>query len=533
MVAKWLSARGWRSGRRVLPPTAMAATAVAACAVAVAAGCTSPQQPAAQSSPSASATETAAAGAGVNAVAAPGGHVCGNAAVLNGPPSPPAGAITVPAGDNSGVDLGQASATYWFAPGVHTLGSGEFTQITPGSKSAYVGAPGAILDGRHVNDYAFGGGAAKVTISHLTIQNFGKPGGNQDQGVVNHDSATSWTIDHSTIADNAGAGVMLGSGSVLLVDCLKDNEQYGFNAYTPTGPSGLVLSGNEITGNDTFDYEAKHPGCGCSGGGKFWNVNTADITGNWVTGNHSVGLWADTNNRGFRITGNYIAGNYANGIIYEISYNAQIANNTFARNGIGAGPTNPGFPTAAVYISESGADRRVDSRYRTTLSITANKFQDNWSGVVLWENADRFCNSPANTSSGYCTLANPEVATTSTCNAANIARQPYFDDCRWKTQNVRVSDNEFNFNPANIGAACTATRGCGYNGIFSQYGTFPSWSPYRGAVVENDITHKQDNYFRSNTYTGPWRFMAGEQGTTVNWTQWQGAKFSQDLHSAQ
>ena len=38
--------------------------------------------------------------------------------------------------------------------------------------------------------------------------------------------------------------------------------------------------------------------------------------------NHSVGLWADTNNVGFDIEGNYISDNDAEGVFYEISYNA-------------------------------------------------------------------------------------------------------------------------------------------------------------------------------------------------------------------
>jgi hypothetical protein len=293
----------------------------------------------------------AATAAGAGAVATPGAHVCGNATLLTGPSSPPPGAITVPAGDNSGVDLGKASVIYWLAPGVHTLGPGVFTQIQPGSNSTYIGGPGAILDGQHVNNFAFGGNAAFVTISYLTIRNFGQPGANQDQGVVNHDSATSWTIDHSTVTGNAGAGVMLGSHNMLVSDCLKDNEQYGFNAYSPAGPTGLAVDGNEITGNDTFDYEAKQPGCGCSGGGKFWNVKAASFTNNLVTGNHSVGMWADTNNRAFRITGNYFADNYANAIIYEISYNAEIASNTFVRNGLGAGPANPGLVCRCLLAS--------------------------------------------------------------------------------------------------------------------------------------------------------------------------------------
>jgi hypothetical protein len=250
-----------------------------------------------------------------------------------------------------------------------------------------------------------------------------------------------------------------------------------------------------------------------------------------VTGNHSVGLWADTNNRGFKITGNDIENNYANGIIYEISYNAEIANNDFENNGIGAGPTNPGFPTAALYISESGADSRVNTRYKTSLLITENTFTNNWSGVVLWENADRFCDSPANTSSGDCTLVNPTVATIGTCNATTIANKPYYDDCRWKTQNVLVTTSIFAFDPKAIGPSCTAASGCGFNGIFSQFGTFPSWSPYQGTVVEQHITHSQNNFFRANIYAGPWQFMAQEQGNAVSWASWTGTSYAQDSDS--
>ena len=77
----------------------------------------------------------------------------------------------------------------------------------------FIGAPGAILDGQHANRYAFGGDAADVTIKFLTVQNFGSAGDNNNEGVVNHDSAEGWTVDSSTIQKNAGAGVMLGSGA--------------------------------------------------------------------------------------------------------------------------------------------------------------------------------------------------------------------------------------------------------------------------------------------------------------------------------
>ena len=35
----------------------------------------------------------------------------------------------------------------------------------------------------------------------------------------------------------------------------------------------------------------------------------------------------------------------------------------------------------------------------------------------------------------------------------------------------------------------------------------------------------------SNTYAGPWRFVVHGQGTSVNWSTWQGAPYSQDRDS--
>ena len=479
--------------------------------------------------PPASSSDPAAAAVHVT----PPDPVCGNKSILaGGPAKAPAGAVAVAAGDNSGINWAQPNTTYWFAPGLHTLGSSQFDQIDPAAGSTFIGAPGAVLDGRQTNLYAFGGNAAHVRISYLTVQNFGPTGANQNQGVVNHDSAASWTIDHSTLQDNAGAGTMLGSDNTLNYNCLKNNQQYGFNAYSTTGPVNLVITHNEIVGNDTYNWEKHQVGCGCTGGGKFWYVTGAVVTHNWVHGNHSVGLWADTNNRGFEIDDNYIEDNFNYGLIYEISYNAQIRNNVFERNGLGAGPSNQGFPTGAIYISESGSDPRVAGPYGKQFAITGNTFVNNWGGVILWENSNRYCNSPANTSSGACTLVAPKSVTTSSCSAKTIARNPYYADCRWKTQNVQVSHNDFDFDPAALGSGCTAKNMCGFQGLFSEYGSFPDWSPYHGAAVEKHITLQQNNHFADNTYNGPWRFMIMSEGNVVSWSAWRGAPYRQDQGSS-
>jgi hypothetical protein len=477
--------------------------------------------------------------AGPAAPAAPRARVCGNTSILDGPAVAPKGATRVPAGDNANFDFSQPSTTYWFEPGVHTLGTDEFSNIDPASHDTYIGAPDAILDGQHANDSAFDGTAEHVLIEYLTITNFGTWGGDQQEGTVNHDSGSYWRVSHSTIADNAGAGVMLGSDNSLTWDCLQNNQQYGFNAYSNNGEvTNLVLDHNEIAGNDTYNYEAKQPGCGCSGGGKFWNVIDAVVTSNWVHDNSSVGLWADTNNAGFEFEGNYISNNKDVGLQYEISYNAVIEYNTFISNGVADGPSNTGFPTSAIYISESGNDSRVNSNFKNSPFLIAhNIFVNNWGGVILWENSNRFCASPDNTSTGYCTMVDPR-ATLSACRTASLIKtQPYFGDCRWKTQNALVEFNQFTFTPATVGTACTVARNCGYNGVFSEYGSDPSWSPYQGDIVPTNIAFHQNNKFYDNTYNGPWCFMGSQLGTAVSFTQWRAPasvslnQFGQDAKS--
>ena len=158
-----------------------------------------------------------------------------DSADLAGPSEPPPGAVVVSASQSlDDVVAGHpAKTTYWLSPGTHRLGSGEYDQVIPDAGDTFVGAPGAVFDGGHENRYAFAGEAPDVTISFLTVQNFGSRGENNNEGVVNHDSARGWTVDRSTIQNNAGAGVMLGSGSRLTGNCLRDNGQYGVQRLPP------------------------------------------------------------------------------------------------------------------------------------------------------------------------------------------------------------------------------------------------------------------------------------------------------------
>jgi hypothetical protein len=449
---------------------------------------------------------------------------------VSGPASAPAGAVVVnPATDSdltNKTNAYPAGTTFWLAPGVHTLGTSQYGQVIPKDNDVFLGAPGAVLDGKGLNNFAFTQHAKNVTIQYLTVRNFNAP---VDQGVVNHDSGDGWTIADNTMINNHGAAMMAGAGQKILRNCLKDNGQYGINAYqVGDGIAGLTVEGNEIAGNNTDDLETKNPGCGCTGGMKFWAVNGADVRNNWIHNNHSVGLWADTNNNDFLIENNWITDNDSEAVFYEVSYNLTLRNNTITGNTIVKGKSfaarGDNFPVSAIYLSESGGDSRVPAR-TAKIDIYGNLLSNNWSGVTAWENADRFCNSPANTSSGYCTKS---VPSTSTCSSPGINSAPLYSDCRWKTQNVAVHNNSFAFDPTAVG--CTNGL-CGGMAVLSNWGTYPSWSPYQGQVIEDAVTTKQNNVWSSNVYSGPWKFMAHDTGVNLTSSAWSAAPYNQDLGS--
>ncbi|MFE6158069.1 right-handed parallel beta-helix repeat-containing protein [Streptomyces sp. NPDC056486] len=495
---------------------------VAAFALLAATGCES-----ASDAPAGSSGVPSSSGAPSESGARSVARVCAEPAT--GPAKAPKGAVTIdPKVVNDLAAKTKSSppnTTFWLRPGKHRLEPARYAQVLPKKGDRYLGAPGAVLDGRKKNQYAFGGAARDVTIRHLTVQNFVAP---HDEGVVNNASSDGWVIEHSTIQKNSGAGMMAGARQQVRANCLRDNGQYGMNAYKD-GDSirGLVVEDNEIVGNNTGDWERRKPGCGCTGGIKFWAVDGADIRGNWVHDNRGSGLWADNNNNDFRIEKNVLEANDGAALMYETSYNAVIRNNTIRRNNWVEGrkyaDRGDNFPYATVYVSESGGEPRVKAR-TDKIEIYRNVLEDNWSGITLWENADRFCNSPANTSTGECTLL---VKDTDRCARPAITEAPLYADCRWKTQRVDIHHNRFLLDASVV----KCTDECGLMAVLANYGTYPKWSPYKGKRVGEAITLKQHNRWHDNVYRGPWSFVATNTDQKLDSGQWQGTPYQQDADS--
>jgi parallel beta-helix repeat protein len=440
--------------------------------------------------------------------------------------------VAIPAGDDSGTVLAnnwtvRANTTYWFAPGIHTLGSNQYAQIAVAANDTFVGAPGAVLDGQGRNDYAFVADSpsvlSHVTIEYLTIQHFmAGPG----EAVVGQGGYNGWTVKDNLIQRNPyGAGVAVATNGTVTDNCLYQNGEYGFNGWGHS--QNVTLAYNDIADNNNagyYDVPGSKAQCGCSGGGKFWITTNGTVTHNYVHGNVGPGIWVDTDNAGFDISDNYLADNWGEGIMYEASYNARITNNNLIRNGIGSGNDNstPGFPGAAIYISESGADPRVESNFNQELLVSGNALTDNWGGIVLWENANRYCSDGSDSA---CTLVDPAVYSPAAC-AAHLAHSSpgpvaagpdYWDNCRWKTQHVLVSGNTLTFSPS-ISPKCTTANLCGFNGLFSNYGE----RPYTTWVLQQ-LTFDQGNRFSDNSYIGPWHFWAWSQSNLdnpVSWSRW-------------
>jgi len=445
----------------------------------------------------------------------------------------------------------------------------------------YSGSPWAI-DSNYSN-----GNQPGVTIEYLTIEKF-QPRG--DAAAINQGSNTDWTIRYNTITLNVpGAGVIAGANNILKQNCMTLNGQYGFQSSNVSpwghdaltdGPYNVTIEGNEISYNDTCDFEglldnpqigwSKHnpvplryrnPHCGKvvgdgnQGGFKLWQTNGVTIKDNYIHNNWGPGIWADTNNANTTYTGNTIMNNDGEAIIEEISYNFSITHNYLANNGWAGGLGNPEFPAPAIYVSQSGSDTIFGGvpacpeascagrgSYPGRSLISGNTLVNNSGNIFLWQNSDRFCSAGFD---GVCTLVSnghagpftmpgcksnlPSASVNTATYAARRTGSPardWWNGCLWWTANVKITGNTIDFNPAEV-PHCNQTdwRDCGAGGIFSEYSVAAPYNQPGGWVILTQLTFFQNNIWSNNVYNGPSTFYAWNQGNSdnpVSWAEWTG-----------
>lgn len=500
--------------------------------------------------------------------------------------------VVLPAGVHSYLSYQlKPDTVYYLLPGTHV---GGFQADT---NDAFVGGfshgKRTFLSGNYsiagaIDSNGTNGNQPGVTIEYMTIEKF-RP--NANAGAINQEANTDWTIQYNTIILNVpGAGVIAGANSVLKDNCMTLNGQYGFQSTDTNGfgrdsltdgPYNVTVEGNEISYNDTCDfsgllknsevgwtaynpvpprYRNSHCGPvtpdGDQGAFKLWHTNGVTIRDNYLHNNWGPGAWVDTDNANTTFTGNTITNNEGEAIIEEISYNFSIRNNYLAGNGWIDGLNNSGFPTGAIYISESGSDRTWggvpacaeascsgQGSYSARSVISRNTMVDNSGSVFLWQSSNRYCSDGFD---GGCPLVHGGTSgpfTAAACHShlssATINRSTYvgkktgspsedwWDGCLWRTENVRVTHNIIYFNPADI-TDCNHTEwpDCGAGGIFSDYSSTATYKSPGGWIIPTQLTFFQNNTWSHNTYNGPSTFYAWNQGNgdnPVSWADWTGS----------
>lgn len=266
--------------------------------------------------------------------------------------TPPAGAVTIPAGANwaSFVSAYPEGQTFSVAPGTHRR-----QDVQPKTGQSFICAVRrtCVMDGEFAVAHAFRGAGSNVTVRGLVITRYAT---SQQRGAIDNcysGSGSGWTVDNVELTWNAAGGVYLGTGSKLTASTVTYNSQIGVKA---CGSNGLV-QGNVIAWNNSFCVNGpppSHPGGadGCTGwgweggGSKFVKTNGLRVLNNLVHDNCGPGLWSDIENVNELYEGNVVYSNSASGIFHEISYKALIRGNLVGstaagRNGNGLTVTIP------------------------------------------------------------------------------------------------------------------------------------------------------------------------------------------------
>lgn len=342
---------------------------------------------------------------------------------------------------------------YYFEPGTHIFTNITYTGHNSVYIGGYTsGAGKAIIDGSNGIVPTFGtskpssGNNVHNTWEYLTVQNFGSSEDNAVMGNVNGGASDIGdTYKYNTIGPNeygyngatprqgqssgGGYAINFSDNTTIQYNCLDHNAQGGFNG----GGVDANISNNEISYNGLGEYPdtagdgASPFSCGCSGGGKMNFGTNATVDNNYVHDNYNAGIWLDFDNTGAEISNNYIESNWGEGIFYEANYNAHITYNTLVGNGWashgawpagtggqacyggvsctnGKGPVTGGgggFPYGAIYLPNTGGNTNITathdeagnsyaSRFSGEILVQGNVLTNNFGGVVVYTDSDRY-----------------------------------------------------------------------------------------------------------------------------------------------
>jgi hypothetical protein len=254
----------------------------------------------------------------------------------------------------------------------------------------------------------YNGPAGDVTVSYLEISH----DLHSTTGTIY--MGDGWTVSHDYIHDSyasPGLGVAIygGGNTTIEYDCLSRMGDYGVNLFGR---------------NDKFDYSEIYesnyrpdPGCGCSGGGKWWGTLNADIVDDAFVDDSPAGgapVWLDNGNSGTLIKGNYFYKSYGSAVTSETGYDLDVTGNLFLDDGWGKGAGGCGSNCdGALNLNSSGGFYVPGSRYEGRVVVSGNQFVDDWMGIDIWQSGARSCENSGEgwpNDSAYCSGGFPNSA---------------------------------------------------------------------------------------------------------------------------
>ena len=269
-------------------------------------------------------------------------------------------------------------------------------------------------------------------------------------------------------------------------NCLTENGQYGFSAYTPDGVEQHHPSPQR-------DQLQRHLQLG-NGGPGLRLLRVAGSSGR-PTGRRSPtttstttrtsGLGRHRQRRLQHLGQLHLEQLLAKASMYEISYNAR--SRTTPSSATPSAPARPtrASPTGAIYISESGSDSRVAGairRARSTSPATSSPTTGRGSccgRTPTASAAHRTTRPPGRAPWSTLPGQQPQPAPRRTCRR-HPSQTPidYYDDCRWKTQNISVTTTPSTSTPSAVGAiarspTAAASRGCSPSTAPARHGPLP------------------------------------------------------------
>ena len=210
--------------------------------------------------------------------------------------------------------------------------------------------------------HAFSGSASGVVIRGVVIEKYATPA---QQGAVQGNATSGWTVEDAEIRLNHGIGLRTGDGMRVLRSRIHHNGQMGIGG----SGDGVLVEGNEIAYNNTLGFDPAWE----AGGSKFVRTSGLVLRGNVSHHNHGHGLWTDIDNVNTLYEGNRVEDNTRSGIFHEISYRAVIRNNVARGNG-GAGAT---WVDGAGILVNSSRD----------VEIHGNTVEGNLNGIAAVQSA--------------------------------------------------------------------------------------------------------------------------------------------------